>query len=434
MSNFNFPSNSNVSSIKQLSIAAGCIGVIASLVSGFVVSQFNTHSIPSNAATPNSNSLDVIVGQVTNGSNVELSVCLKTDATNTNLHITDASSTFQFNPANLTPSSTIMATGNFGGNGVSSASYAPLKWNSVIGTNDRWSMDITYTDGTGTQLTTTPSLVGQVQFAGSGAITSFNQEFFSVETTTGPMNANVINYSGLCTNYPMLTTTSSSVISSSSNAAAVSQIGTPIPTVSSPLTGTTGSQLGTIMLAGNTYPNGTIATFTPAGSLTFVTGTIQGGNFVPNANQPLPASATLGANVGVLRVSGNPTGVNVPTNFAAPAATASNSGGTITITNNQNTTSTISSVSSTVAVAATPAVNANTPKTNTVNSGVIQINTPKPTANVIYDNSTIRSGGMDITATVIITSVILLLIANAYNSQNKFYFLQNLQNKITTKN
>jgi hypothetical protein len=452
-------SNQNNSNNKtnNLYLLAACAGIIASAVSGLVVSRFDLQTLPGNAATPNSNSLDVIVGQVDTGAAIELSVCLKTDPTNTNLHITDASSNFTFNPATLTPSPTILAAGNFGGNGVSSSSYAPLLWKNVIGTADRWSMDITYTGGTGTLLTINPDLVGKVQFAkvgnATGTVTAGVQEFFSVETTTGPMIANVINYNGLCTAYSSnVATTSSSLISSSQMSSSVAGsslssssiasssstisplIGVPNPIFSN--IGNIGSSAQTIYLTGNTFTDGTPATFTPAGATTAITGKIQGGNFVPDTNQIIPAGALSGLQNGTLKVSGQ--SLLVPTSYSTPPPANNTSGGTINIGTTNN---------------ATPSNPSNTPLQistqndltvstfdNIAKKEVSSISTKSQTATATLnpnlqsdvDNAIVRTGGMD-AKTILIISLFALTIMvtyyKTYKNQTSYKLDRNLKAK-----
>jgi hypothetical protein len=413
MSNLNFSNTFPTSSKPNIFVLATAIGIVASLVSGILISNFNSQSLPSNAATPNSNSLDIIVGQQNVGSNIELSLCVKTDPTNTNLHISDATSIFQYNPASFTPSPTILSTGNFGGNGVAAASYAPLSWKNVIGTSDKWSMDITYTGGAGTLLTTTPSLVGKVQFAKTGnttdTVSSFSQEFFSLENTVSPMIANMINYNGICTDFgATVAMSSSSQVSSSSSSTAAFVIG-----IANPITGAIGSQLGTIMLSGNTFPNNTVATFTPAGATSAIAGTIQNGNFLPNADQIIPTGTSTGPNTGVLRVAGQ--SVNVQTNFtAAPSVpTTSGNGGTITITTNQNTTT--AAVSSSSNSTANPIVNPTTKPAEEITKAVSQTTLQKvPTTVYVDDSGTVRSGGYSSAQIIIVIALLATLSVGTF--------------------
>ena len=93
-------------------------------------------------------------------------------------------------------------------------------------------------------------------------------------------------------------------------------VGLPVATVTNPVIGTVGGTAPNITLTGSNLPNGTPATFTPAGSTTPITGTIQNGVFVPNSGQTIPFTATTGPAVGTL-VAGNQT-VGVPTNFTYP--------------------------------------------------------------------------------------------------------------------
>jgi hypothetical protein len=85
----------------------------------------------------------------------------------------------------------------------------------------------------------------------------------------------------------------------------------------SPITGIVGiTPMPNIPLNGNTLPDGTSATFTPAGG-TPIQGTIQNNSFVPSNGALIPANATIGSQNGVLSSDGVPS-VNVPTNFSQP--------------------------------------------------------------------------------------------------------------------
>ncbi len=96
-----------------------------------------------------------------------------------------------------------------------------------------------------------------------------------------------------------------------------SNLGNPTTVV----TGNIGDAFPTINLSGNTLANDTAATFTPAGSTTQVTGTIQGGNFVPNSGQNIPDNASTGTANGVLSSQGVPN-LNIPTKFTTKATAA----------------------------------------------------------------------------------------------------------------
>jgi hypothetical protein len=114
-------------------------------------------------------------------------------------------------------------------------------------------------------------------------------------------------------------------------------IGSVANTITNPITGSIGGNFGSIPLIGNTFTNGTPATFTPAGATTAIQGAILNGNFVANQNQPIPAGTLTGPRTGVLMVSGN--SLNVPTNFSPAIITNNTSnggGGTISIGENAN--------------------------------------------------------------------------------------------------
>jgi hypothetical protein len=431
MSNQNNSNNITSSSLRHLFTLAACAGIVTSAVSGLVVSKFDFQSLPSKAATPNSNSLDVIVGQVDTGSNIEVSLCVKTDPTNV-LHISDATNQLVYTPATLTPSPTILAAGNYGGVPPTAAtSYAPLTWRNVLGTTDQWSLDITYTGGTGALLsTTTPELVGKVQFAktGAGTVTLGTSEYFSLETATGPMMANVISFNGACTAYGTTTTTSSS---------AAPVIGTP--NTANSLNTTVGGQAPTINLVGNTFSEGTAATFTPAGSTTALTGKISGGNFVPDQGQVIPANALTGAQNGTLRVAG--LSLLIPTNFAAVVVSPTSNGGgaTITIGVSGASQATVSSVVSSTTPAAVAPVAPVTPVLETNPQAEVTIKAP--TANLKidtqsgYDTSyesfeSVRTGGLGVNSMIILSIIITAFAATVfkmYRSNTKLKYNKNLK-------
>jgi hypothetical protein len=96
-------------------------------------------------------------------------------------------------------------------------------------------------------------------------------------------------------------------------------IGTSVATTTTPISTALGSLLPIIPLVGNTYPDGTTATFTLAGTTTAITGTIVSGSFVPTAGQVVPTTATTGPATGILTV-GTAT-LNIPTNFTPTTST-----------------------------------------------------------------------------------------------------------------
>jgi hypothetical protein len=88
------------------------------------------------------------------------------------------------------------------------------------------------------------------------------------------------------------------------------------------LTGTTGgTDMGTITLTGSNIPNGTLATFTPAGTTNQIFGTINNGVFTASSGQVIPANSTTGNANGTL--SANGASVNIPTNFVVAPVSSS---------------------------------------------------------------------------------------------------------------
>jgi hypothetical protein len=322
------------------------------------------------AATPNTANL--IVGTKDTGTAVELTVCLQ--ATDGPIHIANSSAWFSYDSAALTPNSTILEKGQYGN---ATNGYGLLKWQEVLGsTTPAYSLNLGYNSdfGTGSLMTTTPELFAKVSFnkvsgaTASTAITVVNNKnvFYSTENLLTPIVQTISNVVGDCrgsvavtssssstsslsvsssvANSPVAVSSSSSTIFSNSTAAlsssssqsqlisssssvanspvAVSSssvilasLGIPNIPAGTGLGGTLGGQFPIIPLINCTYPNGTVATFTPPGSTSPITGTIINGSFVPNPGQTIPNNAATGLLSGVLTVNG--TNLNIPTNFAA---------------------------------------------------------------------------------------------------------------------
>jgi hypothetical protein len=75
-----------------------------------------------------------------------------------------------------------------------------------------------------------------------------------------------------------------------------------------------------ITLTGSNLLDGTVATFTPTGTTTPITGKITGGVFTPDAGQIIPMGTTTGTSTGVLKSVGVPD-LTVPTNFSPASCT-----------------------------------------------------------------------------------------------------------------
>jgi hypothetical protein len=84
-----------------------------------------------------------------------------------------------------------------------------------------------------------------------------------------------------------------------------------------PLTGDINNYFPIIFLTDSNVPDGTPASFFPAGSSQYVSGTIQYGYFTNNNGQAIPFDATIGPAVGVLSTSITPS-INVATDFSTP--------------------------------------------------------------------------------------------------------------------
>jgi hypothetical protein len=159
--------------------------------------------------------------------------------------------------------------------------------------------------------------------------------------------------------------------------------GTPTATTVAPIIGTVGvSAFPTITMTGSNLPDNTVATFTPAGTTTVITGKIIGGNFVPDAGQVVPANAIQGPTAGTL-MSAGVTDVTVPTNFTPVAPTAANDNYTI--------------------VASAPLVL--TPLTGDTGTGitVTKIGTTTLTPGIAQTGIVVPNGTVDVSATGVIT-------------------------------
>lgn len=78
-----------------------------------------------------------------------------------------------------------------------------------------------------------------------------------------------------------------------------------------PITAKIGDPLPSVSIVNNRAPDGTPATFTPAGASTALTGKIQNNQFVPDPGQTIPVGSTPGLAVGILKINGASTGVAI---------------------------------------------------------------------------------------------------------------------------
>jgi hypothetical protein len=100
------------------------------------------------------------------------------------------------------------------------------------------------------------------------------------------------------------------------------------------ISGNVGQPVPIIQLYGNTVANNTLATYTPQGSSTAITGKILNNTFVPDPNQTIPSGTVLGDNTGTLASIGIAS-IIVPGLFSAPLPPAP-----LTVTVNQSATQT----------------------------------------------------------------------------------------------
>lgn len=101
------------------------------------------------------------------------------------------------------------------------------------------------------------------------------------------------------------------------NFSPASTLGVPVATDTNPIAGQVGrSSFPIINLMGSNVPEGSIVTFTPAGTSRIITGKIMGGNFVPDPGQIVPEDATTGNAKGILKF-GTTLTLEIPTNFTS---------------------------------------------------------------------------------------------------------------------
>jgi hypothetical protein len=425
-------SNSKITQSKIFKLTV-CSSVMLFTILGLL--SLNNQTTNKHVQAAAANSSNIIIGTKDMGAAVELTVCLQSTSPSP-IHLANVSNWFAYNSADLTPSPTILEVGKFGVTG-NTVGYGKLKWTAIPGTStSTYGLTLSFSpdsgSGTGELISTTPELFGKVKFdkvtasSPSSSIMMSSNVFYSVEDTNLPMTQTVSNVVGDCRT--SINTTSSTL--------AAPKIG--LPNYSYTVTGNLGTNAQTIYLNGNTFQDGTAATFTPAGATTAITGKIQSGNFVPDAGQIIPAGTLAGNQNGTLRVSGQ--SVQIPTNYlVAPAPTVptnSGSGGVITInTTTQNT------VAQTAPVVSNPAPIANTSDTNTSKVNPVEIATPKvvnitkattPSYDMGVDNAIVRTGGMDVKTTAILVLVMLSVIITGYKiykNQTNLKFDRNLRSK-----
>jgi hypothetical protein len=158
--------------------------------------------------------------------------------------------------------------------------------------------------------TSTDAITGTIS---NGTFTPAANQTIPACTTTGPGTQTTLT--------PIGTGVPAPVQIPSNYSPAPGSLGQPTATTASPISGVIGNPFPQINLTGGNLPNGTPASFVPAGCTTAINGTIQNGNFVPATGSTIPQCATTGPQTGVLS-SPNVPNVNVPTNFS-PAATPS---------------------------------------------------------------------------------------------------------------
>ena len=178
------------------------------------------------------------------------------------------------------------------------------------------------------------------------------------------------------------------------------------------VTGVVGTLFPSIPLTGGSIPNGTPATFTPAGSATIITGTIVNNVFVPTPGQIIPLDATTGPATGTLTVPGaTPPSITVATNFSKPTANAPTGNGTVIVIPAVS----ITPVAINASISANPASNqpiainnqANIDKDNSKQS---------PIQKVVYsaiDAVLPRTGGFDTALFIKVTLILLIAISMA---------------------
>jgi hypothetical protein len=216
--------------IKQIALGIFTLSIIAvSLLSlsGLIVPQ---KSKLADASGPNTSNL--IIGTSDIGNAVELSVCLQ--STPGPIHITNASTWFQFDTSAFTTTAGAITKGQYGN---SNNGYGALKWQQVAGaqngTSDMYTMSLAYfgdgiTPGlAGLPMSSTPELFGKVTFAKAVGVSNpnpinlFKNIFYSTENISTPIVQTVSYVNGDCTmSTNVIIRSSSSTVSSNNSSVA----------------------------------------------------------------------------------------------------------------------------------------------------------------------------------------------------------------------
>ena len=196
--------------------------VAFALLFALVLTSFSTSIVNNNLnVQAAASSANLIIGMVDKGTNYEVSACLQ--STSGVQHLTDSSTWFNYNSAQVTPNPTLVTRGIYN----STASHAPMGWvsvfpNTIYGMSTISTTDVAYSDSI--VPTTGSGLIGRGAFdkignAPSTSITLNKGLFYSIEGALDPTTVNVINSNADCTLYGAMasssTPSSSAAISSS---------------------------------------------------------------------------------------------------------------------------------------------------------------------------------------------------------------------------
>lgn len=149
-----------------------------------------------------SQNVDLIIGQQQSGSNLDVSLCVK--STSGKITLGNVSNWLQYDKSSLVPGN-LIEKGVYGNN---TNGYSALKWQQVLGSYNKYTLGLTYngdsqTPGqSGIQMqSNSPELFGKVNFdiIGSNKTIKLDKAlYYSTENSTVPITISVKNVEGDC--------------------------------------------------------------------------------------------------------------------------------------------------------------------------------------------------------------------------------------------